>query len=146
MAYFWIVLSLLFSWGAIDLRVGTPAHPGPGFMPLLIGIFMGAVSIVMLLRDPEKASELPQGKKETLFPLKRMRKHFLLLGSLIAYGLMAPRLGFMVSTAIFMLFLFKAIEPQKWTTAILATTVTVVLSYYLFIVGLGCQFPTMQWK
>jgi hypothetical protein len=64
----------------------------------------------------------------------------MLLGVSI-YAVILNRVGYLVSTFLLMLFLFKGIEPHGWTTAIIATIITTACSYILFGVWLGTQFP-----
>ena len=113
-SFAWIAFSLLFIWASLHLKVGTPAHPGPGFMPLLIGLFMATVSLITLAKEYKTEND------PKLFDRRHLRKHILLFGLLITYCLIIDYLGFLISTFILMLFLFKGIEPQKWSTAIFA--------------------------
>jgi len=133
----WVGFSLLFIWASLQLTVGTPAHPGPGFMPFLIGLFMAVVSFITLVKEYGTKND-PQ-----LFSRRYLPKHLLLFAMLITYCLIINHLGFFISTFILMFFLFKGIEPQKWSTALLATLLTVGASYYIFVIWLGCQFPTL---
>jgi hypothetical protein len=137
-----LLFSIVFSAGAVGLGVGTPHHPRPGFMPLLIGIFMGVVTLFALVHNiwsPEVGVE----KTETMISWNQLKKPLQIYLALIAYGLLLEYLGFLASTSLLMIFLFKGIEPQKWGTAILLTVTTVFISYLVFVIWLGCQFPTL---
>lgn len=140
--FLWILFAIVFCIGAIELKVETPAHPGPGFMPFLVGIFMGGISLITLLRDFLARSKTGAGRSATeLFPLTKLRKPAVMCVAVFAYALILPRLGYLVSTFALMLVLFKGLASQRWGMAIIAAVLSVTLSYYIFVVWLGCQVP-----
>jgi putative tricarboxylic transport membrane protein len=58
---------------------------------------------------------------------------------LYAYAFLA--LGFILCTALFLFFLFKAIEPQRWSVAILGAVLSTLSAYLVFQLWLGSQLP-----
>ena len=60
---------------------------------------------------------------------------------MIAYGFIVEWLGYPVSTLLLMLFLFKAIEPQKWSTALVGAFLSSGVTYVLFKILLEVQLP-----
>jgi hypothetical protein len=50
-------------------------------------------------------------------------------------------LGFIVSTFLLLLFLFKGLEPQKWRVALVLAAATTAVCYVVFGVFLELQFP-----
>ncbi len=131
---FWTVLSLAICGGAVRLGPGRLTEPGPGFMPLLMGGLMLVLTIV-------SASERGATEKAVALPDK---DRLVVLGMTVAalwlYAVLLSRLGFVVDTLLLMLFLFSVIQKVKWTTAILASVVSVALCYFLFS-SLGAEFP-----
>ena len=106
---------------------------------------MGAVTLFALfhgLWTSKGASGEPQ---ERILSWERLKKPIMIYAALIAYGLVLDHLGFLASTFLLMLFLFKGIEPQQWWMAIALALITVGFSHLIFVVWLGCQFPTF-WK
>jgi hypothetical protein len=61
--------------------------------------------------------------------------------SLLIYTYFFEAVGFIISSLWLMLYLFKGIEPQKWSTAILSTILTSIVTYAIFILWLKCQLP-----
>jgi hypothetical protein len=136
----WIIFAVIFCVGAIQLKVGDPGHPGPGFMPLLIGVFMGVISFVTLIKGLRAGSRSVSGKMAgDLFSVAKISKPGIVYGAIFIYGLLVPVLGYLLSTFGLMLVLFKGIAPQKWGIALIAAAFSVILSYYIFVVWLGCQ-------
>ena len=63
------------------------------------------------------------------------------VGALLAYAVLMNYLGFMISTFIFLAFLLRAIEPQRWSVALLGSLAASVAFYCLFEMGLKAQLP-----
>jgi len=139
----WILFSIFFCLKSLKLEIGRPSHPGPGFMPLLVGIFMGTTSLITLLTSIWTEKGINNERKDgKLFPLVHLRKPIFVYVAIATYGLTLKFFGYLISTSLLMFFLFKYIEPQKLLTALIATILTVYLSYLIFVIWLGCQFPT----
>lgn len=146
--FIWIILALLICLESLKLGMGSLRNPDAGLFPFFTAILMGFFSIILLLetlikKSQEKKEELVVWSKETLW------KNIILTSlSLVAYALIMEKVGYLLTTLMFILFLFKAIEPQKWIVSILGAMVTVLLSYIIFTVWLQCQFPdgvVMEW-
>lgn len=138
--FLWMLFSAIFCMEAIHLNVGTRRRPGPGFMPLLIGIFMFLVALFTLFKNLLGSTET-DGKVRLDISLKTLRKPIAIYAALLTYGLILTRLGYLISTTFLMLFLFK-VEPQKWFIALISTILTVGISYLIFVVWLECQVPS----
>jgi uncharacterized membrane protein YbhN (UPF0104 family) len=65
------------------------------------------------------------------------------ISALFAYALVFNPLGFVVSTFILLLFLFKGLDRSSWTwkTTIMSSTIIVVLCYLIFEVALEAELP-----
>ncbi len=139
--YLWILFAIFFSLGSLQLEIGRPSRPGPGFMPLLIGIFMGATSLITLVTTMWAKNGISrEAKGDKLFSLVHLRKPILIYVAIATYAVTLNPFGYLLSTCLLMFFLFKYIEPQKLLTTVIATALTVCLSYLIFVVWLGCQF------
>jgi putative tricarboxylic transport membrane protein len=141
----WLLLAAVFCVGSVNLGIGSPHRPLPGFMPFLIGLFMGGVTLFTLAHGLWTSQGATGEEKERIGSWGQLKKPAMILAALIAYGLAMDHLGFLASTFLLMLFLFKGIEPQKWWVAVLLALVTVGFSHLIFVVWLGCQFPTF-WR
>jgi len=139
----WIIFAVVFCVGAVKLKVGTPAHPEPGFMPLLVGIFLGAVSILTLIKALRARGDHASDKNVAeLFSWGKFRKTAVMCVAVFGYALLLPSLGYLVSTFALMLIMFKGLSAQRWGATIIESLLSVILSYYLFVVWLGCQVPS----
>jgi putative tricarboxylic transport membrane protein len=61
--------------------------------------------------------------------------------ALLIYAIGMEYLGFLLSTFIFLAFLLKFIEPQRWTVAIFGSLLASVASYLIFEIWLQSQLP-----
>ncbi len=133
----WFVLGLGLCIESIKLGFGELGNPGAGFMPFISGTFLGLSGLTLTL--PSILRRTGEGKSEGL---KANWKDFLFtLLALFAYSLFLEPLGFLLSTFLFLFFLFKLGEPKKWFMPLVLSISTIILSYLIFSVFLKCQFP-----
>ena len=116
--------------------------PGPGLLPLIGGI----VLISLGIRDPRprhpEGNEDQRQQKKASFPRRTvLRKLFLAVVALGAYGMALEYMGFLMMTLLFMIFLLRFIEPQKWTVVLTTSLLTAASSYLLFQFLLKVQLP-----
>ncbi|MEG6522666.1 tripartite tricarboxylate transporter TctB family protein [Desulfotomaculum sp. 1211_IL3151] len=123
---------------SIPMGLWKDDAPGPGFLPLLVGILLAVSALIMILGTfKDKAS----GKKGVL-----SKEGFIILskvtGATIITCLLTNILGMIVSIGLlagFLLLLFS--EQRKLKTTIgMVITLPVVL-YLIFQVGLDVAFP-----
>lgn len=137
---FWAVLGLAISWGGYKLEIGTLHEPGSGFVFFWLGLIMVGLSLGILipaLGRPGTAGEL----KEAFWTEIRIGKVIAVLLALIVYASVFTFLGFILSTFLLLVFLFKAVEPQSWGKALAGAAITTLSAYVLFHVWLGSQLP-----
>jgi hypothetical protein len=56
---FMFALGAVIAFAAFDLRIGTPARMGPGFLPLGLGLLMAVAGIVMAVNARAAGETLP---------------------------------------------------------------------------------------
>jgi putative tricarboxylic transport membrane protein len=139
----WLVLGILMCVDAIKLRLGNFHTPGPGFLPFLSGAFLGILGLILIF--PTIFARLGEESKNeeplVVWNWKKLINPFLALLILFVYILLLEPLGFIITTFVCMLLLFKLSEPKKWLKPLILSASTSVLSYLLFSVWLRCQFP-----
>ena len=144
---FWIGLSLLvmilsYNLGLEDNTGLEGAYnPGPGLMPFLSALSLLLVSLYLLLSSLFKKG--PQGvdvepeKKETR--QINFGKIILVLASLFSYAFLLESLGYLVTTSLIMILLFRGMG-STWTNTLVSSVATVLITYFVFTY-LGLLFP-----
>ncbi|MBW2148747.1 MAG: tripartite tricarboxylate transporter TctB family protein [Deltaproteobacteria bacterium] len=134
------ILGLLVIVGGIRLGFGHWNDPGQGFMAILSGITLSILSVLWLAITLVKKST--SGTTKTFFPAPdSYKKMILTLLPVVLYALLLNKLGFLITTFLFLIFLFKVIEPQRWSKAIGTAFIATVCSFCLFQLWLNVQFP-----
>ena len=136
---FWLVISILVCVEAVKIGVGTFQIPGPGFLPFWSGIFVGSLAIALLAISLWKGEE--EEKIQRLWKGMQWKKVILVAGSLFAYGIVLPRLGFLIATFGLMTLLFSVIERSRLWIQATTAIVTVLVTYVAFSSWLGVPLP-----
>ena len=129
---------LLIAVGSLSMPIGRLGEPGPGFMPLFIGILMGILSIALFIRSYRAGfSE----KKAFWLDRKQWPKVFTTILALMIYALALRGLGFALVTLLLLAFLFKVIGELNWKISIVGPLLTTSFFYLVFKVWLEVQLP-----
>jgi putative tricarboxylic transport membrane protein len=137
---FWLLIGAGVCYGGYDLELGTLHDPGSGFLFFWLGIIMMALSVIILIPGAGKKGSLPLLKG--MFSGVDWPKILYVLLALSLYGYAFNALGFILATILLLLFLFKAIEPQRWWIAVFGSVASSLAAYVVFQVWLGCQLPS----
>ncbi len=121
-----------FSW---KIGLGSPAKPGPGFMPFLAGLLLAALSFALVVQVLLSWT-VPTWKTNI-----QWKNILAVLATMIAYGLLLEKIGFVLVTLGFVILLMKVIEPQSWKRAVLGGMISSMASYLLFETFLKSQLP-----
>jgi putative tricarboxylic transport membrane protein len=140
---FWLgfgVFVIVFSY---RLGLGGFNNPGAGLMPFLLGILLILFSLTIFIMSFIKKREARHSTKGDQSRAGYYKIVLVLLG-LFVYALILEKLGFVMTTWIFLFLLFRAIG-NKWTTTFFASTFTVFATYFVFTF-FGVRFPAGIFK
>ena len=104
-----------------------------------VGIIMIGLSLIILLKAIKKISVA--GELKLLWTEIRWKKVVSILVALMLYAYIFVPLGFILSTILLLIFLFKAVEPQRWSWAILGAIISTLAAYGLFHLWLKSPLP-----
>jgi hypothetical protein len=135
-ALFWILLAIFEGSLSMKLSLGTLKYPGPGFFPIIIGAFLLFFSVLLII-IAARGERTSSYNKIPPFP----GKVWLICALMFAYSFLLEYLGYIVSTALLLFYLFKYPASKKWGEALLMSVTVVILTYYFFGVLLEAQFP-----
>lgn len=137
---FWFVVSLVILEEARLLPFGTLSRPKAGFYPFILGIILGVLSLVFLLKSWLWGKG--KGKGRGAFPdRKGWRNVFLTLGAMFVFYLFFESIGFLFTTFVLIFLLIKFVEPQKLFYSAWVAAVITISSYLLFEVLLKANLP-----
>jgi len=141
----WVILGIGMCIGSIKLKLGNFHTPGPGFLPFLSGASLGIFGLILMFSTTfvrlGNGEEAKQKRTSVIWNWKKLINPFLTLLILFVYLLLLEPLGFVFTTFMCLLFLFKLSEPKKWLAPFVLSISTSILTYLLFSVWLQCQFP-----
>lgn len=138
---FWSILGLGVVYLSYRLGLGELTHPGPGFLTFWSGVILCCLSAVVFFQGVRAQRggtgvTLPQRWAGMAWP-----KSVYVIIALLAYVLTFTYLGFLLSTIVLLIFLFKGIEPETWRRAFLSAGLSSFISYILFGIWLQVQLP-----
>lgn len=139
------VVLLAFSGYVIRESWRMPASmtfgPGPAFLPFWLGVLLAVFAGILFVtalsrRATEKDSEPIFPGKQALFAIT------LVLVGLAGYILLIEVLGYLVDTFLFIVFLMKAVEREKWALTLTVAVVTTATLFFTFQILLKITLPS----
>ena len=135
----WLGFAIYIGIESFRLPLGSFRDPGPGFLPLLIGLILAGLSVVCFIQARTAES---MERKGSWYSRERWKNLVWILLALFSYALVLDILGFLVSTFLLLIFLFRfGMEPQKWFWAIGGSVVASLSCYVVFELWLRTQLP-----
>lgn len=136
----WLGVAIFICIGSLRLSLGNFHNPGPGFFPFWAGVIM-AISAGIVYFQSRRSSTANEMKKPLWAHKGRVLKMVLTALALFAYAGSMEYLGFLISTSIFLAFLLRAIEPQRWSLVIFEALTASGIAYFIFEIWLKAQLP-----
>lgn len=128
---FLLLLGLGTAYLATTYGVGGMQSPGPGFFPLLVGVFLAVLALFYLYQ--ERGQQRFQGGV-WLRPLQAIILSF-------AYVMVLERLGYIISTILMLLVFVGGIERQKVGRTVAVALLGTAGMYLVFAVWLRVPLP-----
>lgn len=113
-------LGLVFCIGAFRLGFWVDDSPGPGLLPLVVGVLMIPM-IVVAMREP-----IPED--ETSFKVQPL----VAIALILAYALILPRIGFVPATLLMLILWIRGFYRQSWLRAAVCSVSLTVLGLFIF--------------
>lgn len=138
-ALFWLAFAGLVGGASVRMEIGTFQAPGPGLLPLLAALFVGAVALLLLLQST--LAKAPGGGVADLWTGTAWKTVVLVSLALLSYAALLTRLGFLIATFCLMTVLYSVLGRRRLWLRALAALVTVAAAYLLFYVWLNVELP-----
>ena len=136
----WIAFAIWACAISARIKLGSLSEPGPGFLPFWTGTLIGLMAFIHLLQTMIRRDqrELPGVTWHNV----NWKKAGSIVISLALYTILLPWLGYITDTFFLMLFLFGIMERQSWWVVLGYDGAVIGISYLVFKIWLGVQFPT----
>jgi hypothetical protein len=133
-----LALALFAGWQNRTYPLGSLQEPGPGYVPLLIAIFLGATGLLIAVRGgaskPLADSAWPEAKRAALI---------LLACGVATYAL--EEIGYRLTIAALLVFFLGVVERRKPLAVATVAIVFSLLSFYLLGDVLRVPLPRGVW-
>jgi putative tricarboxylic transport membrane protein len=128
--------------GSLRLKggIGSVQEPGPGFMPFVAGMILGLLALLDFISQLRSGKSSPQEEKGVWAGVS-WPKIILAVFFLFLYTAVMDRLGFSLSTILYLLAFYRLSGVESWRTNVLASLGTTAIFYVGFKIGLECQLP-----
>jgi putative tricarboxylic transport membrane protein len=125
----------IFGTGRLAFWQGT--SPGPRFMPLVVAAFCGVLAVLLFLEATRRASEEPVEWPDREGAVRVT----LTAAAIIGYIALAPLLGFVVGSAVFVLILLLAVLRSRLLPSLLTAAISAGIIQGVFVTWLGTALP-----
>jgi len=132
-----MAIGIAISGGALGYGWGSFDSPGPGFLPFFAGAAIFGFSALTLLGGLTKGwASLGEAWKGA-----RWQRPAAVTACLLLYSAFQRDLGFLLSTVILMIYLYRLLEPSSWKETLFAAVATTLGFYLVFQTWLEAQLP-----
>lgn len=120
--------------GGVQLRVGTPTDPQPGFFPFVGGLVVMFFSAIILIQG-----WLGRTKRKTVFG--DIGRPALLLGVLVLLVAILDRVGYVIGTLLASGLILRILRVRSWRAIVITSLCLSIGTYILFDKLLGVELP-----
>ncbi|RDI56793.1 tripartite tricarboxylate transporter TctB family protein [Microvirga subterranea] len=131
---FFLLLGLGAIVGAVQLQIGTPSEPQPGFFPFLGGVGLVVLSSLLLVQDW-------RGQSSGGEPFVEVRRPLLATVGFVAFVVMLDPLGYVLATAALSVVLLLVLGVRLGLRSLLPAVLLSIGSYLLFDRMLDVPLP-----
>jgi hypothetical protein len=132
-----MVIGLFFTIVASQYQMGTAAKMGPGYFPFYLGILMTFLGLLVLLQSFSAKAAIER------IPKFNWRIIAQITGAVVLYGLLLPRLGFLIAVVVLVFVSASASKEFTWKGTTINAAFLVAFTYSVFVLGLKLQFPLL---
>ena len=133
----YMVIGLFFAIMATNYPMGTAAKMGPGYFPFYLGILMFLLGVLVAVKA--------FGAKAAIESIPKFNWRIMaqITGAVVLYGLLLPRLGFLIAVVVLVFVASCASREFTWKGTAINAAFLVTFTYSEFVLGLKLQFPLL---
>ena len=136
---FWLVVGSGIALASLRYGFGTFVSPGAGFITFLAGVLLCFLSLILFLTSIRKKNSL--SRLGDLWKGVEVGKAVYVLALLVGYALVLQTIGFLVSTFLLLMLLFRVKAKYSLIRVILLSFLISFGAYLLFDAWLKVQLP-----
>jgi putative tricarboxylic transport membrane protein len=121
---------------ALNLELGTPRHPGSGFMVFGVAVVLGILALLQFLSSLLLKERLEQEAERI-----HLWRIIAIIGVNAIYIVALEPVGYLLCTFLLLCFLFQVNEKGSWVSTVGGAAVTSVLTYVVFSRLLQLNLP-----
>jgi hypothetical protein len=133
----YMVIGIFFTFVATGYQMGTAAKMGPGYFPFYLGLLMTLLGLLVLVKSLSAKAAIEK------IPKFNWRIIAQITGAVVLYGLLLPRLGFLVAVIVLVFVSASASKEFTWKGTAINAAFLVAFTYSVFVLGLKLQFPLL---
>ena len=148
-ALFFVCFGLFLGWQSFNYRIWGEVGPRAGFFPLAIAIILVVLSLIIIvkslidrsdvIKSQARKEEQIQVANETATVDHRKIAYYVILAALFA--ILLTSVGFVITSFAYLLLMLKLVEKMNWKKSILWTSISIAVSYLVFVRALDVQLP-----
>lgn len=137
-----LFFSIVYTLSALHLEIGRPGNPGPGLMPLLLGLTLLACALIYLFQQLRARSASPEPDQQA--DIRGWKVHLTPLAIVLwltAYPFLLAWLGFWIATSLVVYSILLLLRFRTAWISLLVCIAMTTLCYLLFARVLGVVLP-----
>jgi putative tricarboxylic transport membrane protein len=138
---FLLFLSGAVIWGALQMPPSASFGPGAGFLPFWLGVLLVVLATILFVSAWRR--QATEKNNKSIFPGKQaLQTVTLVMGGLTGYILLIEVLGYLLNTFLFVSFLMKVVQREKWPLTLGVSVGTTAGLFLIFQVLLRITLPS----
>lgn len=133
-----LALACVVGWMNREFPVGTLSDPGPGYVPLLLCVALGAIGGLVALFGGRSVALRAMQWPEAL-------RAVIMLAACAAATLSLERLGYRITIIVFLVFFLGVVERRKPLAVVLISAGFSLGSFFVIGSLLGVPLPRSPW-
>ncbi|MBI2998352.1 MAG: tripartite tricarboxylate transporter TctB family protein [Deltaproteobacteria bacterium] len=136
---FWLLFGITFTVLATGYQIGSVTQPGPGFLPLGVGVLLIVFSLVLLGQGVNCFKNI-----EKVVPFSKpggLRKVGYIASILLVLAFLFEKMGFLITVFLLVALSMLEAEFKSWKKIVFMALVTTIGAYILFVLLLSQQLP-----
>jgi putative tricarboxylic transport membrane protein len=135
----WLAAGAFVAWEGYDLGLGAAHDPGSGFVLFWAGLLLAALAVAQLVQAARRTSEVDG--VTALWRGLRWWKPVYAVALLAVYAVALLPVGFLLSTAAFLLVLLLTVDRNPPAVAVGVAVGATAVCYLVFDKWLGVPLP-----